>query len=326
MLYPLRFEAQYKEKIWGGKKLSSSFGKAFPADAKVGESWEVSAVNGSESVVVNGEFKGKSLPALIDGFGADLLGKKVFDKHGGKFPLLIKFIDANDALSVQVHPDDDYAMKNHNSFGKTEIWFVLEAEEGAQINCGLNISVSKDDIKKAVEEGNLQNQLNFINVKKGDVIFVPAGRVHALMKGVVIAEVQQSSDITFRLYDWDRRDAEGNSRELHIEQALDVIDFSDDGDPLIKKDFVKAADAEIAEIVRGDFFNIEELLLERSTPFSAVADIEESFEILMFINGEAVLECGARKEELKKGDTLLIPAACGEYSLCGEADFLRIWA
>jgi mannose-6-phosphate isomerase len=224
-LYPLIFHTQYKDKIWGGQKIKTVLGKDYGDLPNCGETWEISGVKGNVSVVKNGSLAGKSLVELIQTYKEKLVGKKVFEKSGDEFPLLIKFIDANDDLSIQVHPDDALGMKRHNSLGKTEMWYVFEADKGAKLNSGFNQEMDKETYLKHLNDKSLEKILNYEEVKIGDVFFLPAGRVHYIGKGICLAEIQQTSDITYRIYDFDRRDDKGNLRELHTDLALDAIDY-----------------------------------------------------------------------------------------------------
>ena len=224
MLYPLKFRPIFKEKIWGGSKLRNQLFKNTSSD-KTGESWEISGVEGNISVVDNGFLQGKSLNDIISEYKESLLGKKIYNKFGTEFPLLIKFIDADDDLSIQVHPDDNTAKKRHKSFGKTEMWYVIDADKNAELITGVCKNTNKGEYSELLLNKQLKTILNFEKVKKGDVFFIPAGRIHAICKGILLAEIQQTSDITYRIYDWDRKDDTGNERELHTESAIDVIDF-----------------------------------------------------------------------------------------------------
>ena len=230
MLYPLKFEPILKDKIWGGTKLKSIFNKA-AATEKLGESWELSGYENDESVVTNGFLAGNSLSELIEIYMGELVGDNIYDEYGLSFPLLFKLIDANENLSIQVHPGDEIASERHNSYGKTEMWYVVNAEAGAELIIGFSENCSRDEYLDALEEGKVENLLQKVPIKKGDVYFIPAGLVHAIGKGVVVAEIQQSSDITYRIYDYKRTDDKGNERELHTEQALDVINFEASKNP-----------------------------------------------------------------------------------------------
>jgi mannose-6-phosphate isomerase len=225
-LYPIKFKPILKEKIWGGSKLAKSLGKKAPDDAKIGESWEVSGLASDVSVVKNGFLKGNSLVELIEIYMGDLLGESIFEKFGLEFPLLFKFIDASETLSIQVHPDDDIANERHESNGKTEMWYILESEKGSSLINGFKNKVDPNTYVSALNSGKLETLLNFDLVEPGDAFFIPSGRVHGIGAGILLAEIQQSSDITYRIFDWGRLDDKGNPRELHTKEALDVIDYS----------------------------------------------------------------------------------------------------
>ena len=223
-LYPLKFKPILKDKIWGGTKLTEQFNK--PSDSnQLGESWEISTVPGDVSEVVNGEFKTQNLQGLLELYKGDLIGDKNYKRFGNNFPLLIKFIDAKQDLSIQLHPDDNLAKERHNSFGKTEMWYVMQADKDANLIVGFNQKMDNDRYLKHLNEKTLTEILNFDNVKAGDTYFIEAGRVHAIGAGVLLAEIQQTSDVTYRVYDWGRVDEEGNERELHNDIAIDAFKF-----------------------------------------------------------------------------------------------------
>ena len=299
-LYPLKFKPILKDKIWGGEKLKKVLDK--PTNSKnAGESWEISGVEGDISVVAEGPLAEKNLVELIDEFKGELVGEKVFQKFGNKFPLLIKFIDANDDLSIQVHPDDKLGMKRHNSFGKTEMWYVVDAEEGATLISGFNKSTSKEEYLKVFEAGNLTDILNREDVFNDDVFFLPAGRVHTIGKGLLIAEIQQTSDITYRIYDFDRVDENGVGRELHVEEAVDAIDYNFYEEYKTKYD----QSAVEAEIGRSKYFITKRLLTENS--ISRNYSAFDSCIILMCLEGEGTLNYEDGEIDYKLGDSILIP-------------------
>lgn len=223
--YPLKFEPILKKVIWGGDQICK-FKHLDYNETGIGESWEISQVPGSVSIVSNGLSKGKNLSELINSDPENILGKKSFKKFGPKFPLLIKFIDARDDLSIQVHPDDKLAKERHNSFGKTEMWYVIQSEPGAKLISGFSEKIDAEDYEKRIKDGTIEEVLQQHEVKEGDVFFIPAGRVHAIGKGIFITEIQQTSDVTYRLYDYKRKDANGNERELHTSLAKDAIDYN----------------------------------------------------------------------------------------------------
>ncbi len=303
-LYPLKFTPVIKEKIWGGNKLKSILNKPCKSD-NVGESWEISGVEGSISVVANGFLQGNSLTELMKVYKEKLLGKAVFEKFGLEFPLLIKYIDAKDILSVQVHPDDELAKARHNSFGKTEMWYVIEAEKGASLIDGFKRDCSQKEYTAALEAGKLGDILNTEPVKAGDVFFIPAGRIHAIGKGIVVAEIQQTSDITYRVYDWDRKDSEGNMRELHTGLAVDVLDYS--AQKQYKTEYEEKANG-TASLVNCKYFTTNIISLEEKV----VKDYKsiDSFVIYLCVEGEFYIHSDIETVfKISKGETVLIPAS-----------------
>jgi mannose-6-phosphate isomerase len=262
MLYPLIFKTQFKDKIWGGNKIKTVLGKDFSPLPNCGETWEISGVKGNISEVAQGELKGKNLVELIGEYKSELVGKKVFEKFGTEFPLLIKFIDANDDLSIQVHPDDVLAKKRHNSFGKTEMWYVFGADKGAKLNSGFKKTIDKETYLKHLNAKSLDQILNYEDVNVGDVYFLPAGRVHYIGKGICLAEIQQTSDITYRIYDFDRKDDNGNLRELHTDEAVDAIDYKAYPDYKTKYEVRKN---EASKLVECQYFRTNLLDLDKDT-------------------------------------------------------------
>ena len=303
-LYPLKFVTLYKDKIWGGNKIKNVLNKDFGNLPNCGETWEISAVEGNISVVANGFLAGNNLQEIAEIYMGDLLGEKVYERFGIEFPLLIKFIDANDDLSIQVHPDDKLSKQRHNAYGKTEMWYVLQADKGAKLNSGFNQKVDREKYLKFLEEKNLTEILNFEEVAPGDVFFIPAGRVHAIGSGILLAEIQQTSDVTYRIYDYDRRDDKGNTRELHTELALDAIDFS--LQEKYKTDYKEKLN-ESSEIVSCDYFTTNVLVFDQTLEkdYNQI----DSFVIYICLEGsyEIVYENGT--ETVSQGETVLIPSA-----------------
>ena len=314
MLYPLKFEPILKDKIWGGTKLKSLFNKAAETD-KLGESWELSGYENDESVVTNGFLAGNTLPELIEIYMGELIGDSIFDEYGLSFPLLFKLIDANENLSIQVHPGDEVAAERHNSYGKTEMWYVVDAEPGAELIIGFSEDCSRDEYLDALDEGRIEDLLQKVPVKKGDVFFIPAGLVHAIGKGVVVAEIQQSSDITYRIYDYKRVDDQGNERELHTEQALDVINFNASKEP---KTVYTPLMNEVTPLVSCNYFTTNMLRFNKSIA-RQYAKID-SFVSYMCLEGNFVIDFGGEKTIVNKGDTILIPASIDELSLIPDAE------
>ncbi|MDD3078636.1 MAG: mannose-6-phosphate isomerase [Paludibacter sp.] len=311
-LYPFKFTPVLKDKIWGGAKLQKLFDKQASTE-KLGESWELSDVAGDESVVSNGELKGLTLHDLIKKYQYGIVGKKIYEKYGGVFPLLFKLIDANDNLSIQVHPGDETAKVRHNSFGKTEMWYVVDAEPGASLIIGFTKDCSKQQYLDALNQGVVESLLQKVPVVKGDVLFIPAGLVHAIGKGVVVAEIQQSSDITYRIYDYKRKDENGNERELHVDQALDVINFSASPEPKTK---YSLKENEVCPLVRCDYFRTNKIDFTHSLDCDYSG--KDSFVVYMCLSGNFYIECADSTAHVTKGETVLIPAQINHVKLIPE--------
>jgi len=299
-LYPLKFKPIVKDKIWGGPRLRDVLGKK--ASDKAGESWEISCVEGDVSEVENGYLKGNNLMDLAEVYMGDLMGDKVYEKYGLEFPLLIKFIDASDVLSVQVHPDDKLARERHSSYGKTEMWYIVESDQGELI-AGFNRELDKEAYEKHFKAGTLKEILNHEKVSPGDIYYMPAGRVHAIGAGVLLAEIQQTSDVTYRIYDWDRIDDAGKPRELHTELALDAIDFS----PVKNyKTPYQSLENSTVPVVDSPFFTTGVIKLDQ--PVDKDYNLIDSFVIYMCMEGAAGIAYDGGVEQIHKGETLLIPA------------------
>ena len=323
MLYPLKFKPRLKERIWGGSILAEKKGKAagrIDRSKKYGESWDLSCVKGDISSVASGMLKGNNLEELIEVYMGDLVGEKVFEEYGLEFPLLIKTLDCNDVLSVQVHPDDELAAERHNSLGKTEMWYVTSCEEGAAIYIGFNREITREEYLDAVSSGHLVDLLNRVEVKAGDAFFIPAGLVHALGKGVQVVEIQQTSDVTYRIYDWDRVDDEGKSRELHTALAVDAIDFAMRTEDSICRYVPKLNES--VEIAKCKYFttNILQVEGEVAKDYASL----DSFVILMCIGGEAEIDADGNVEKMADGDVVLLPAEVNEVVIKGSAKLLEV--
>lgn len=307
-LYPFVFDPILKEKIWGGNRLETVL--RHKAMNHCGESWEVSGLVGDESVIANGFLAENNLNELLEIYMTDLVGERNYEKYGLGFPLLIKFIDANDNLSVQVHPDDELAQRKYGQSGKTEMWHVIAAEPGAGLYVGFNQKVTKTQYVKAVEEGTLADLLKFYPVQPGDTFMIPAGTVHAIGKGVLLAEIQQPSDVTFRIFDWNRVDDEGNPRELHTAEALEAIDF-DLNLGTFKVDFKPELNKTIP-LVHSEYFNTN--LIEFDQVLTKSFAQIDSFVIYMCLEGFMHLEYGDEHIVFKTGDVVLIPAEMEEVT------------
>jgi len=309
MLYPLKFNPILKDRIWGGKKLKSNYGKNALND-KLGESWELSGYENDESVVANGFLEGNNLVELTEVYMGDLVGDKVYDIFGLTFPLLFKLIDANENLSIQVHPGDEIAAERHNSFGKTEMWYVVEAEPNAELIIGFNKDCTQEEYVDALENDRVEDLLQKVPVQKGDVFFIPAGLVHAIGKGVLVAEIQQSSDITYRIYDYKRVDDKGNERELHTEQALDVIDYSACTQP---KTVYTPVLNQITKLAECEYFTTNMIQFDHA--LTRNYGTIDSFVSYMCVEGSFIVETEAEKLLVQKGETVLIPACINEVGL-----------
>jgi len=314
MLYPLKFTPILKDKIWGGTKLNTIFGKESESD-KLGESWELSGHEGDESVVTNGFLEGNSLTELIEIYMGELVGDKIFDEFGLSFPLLFKLIDAEEDLSIQVHPNDEVAAERHNSFGKTEMWYVIDAEPDSAMIIGFAKDCDRDEYLNALDTDKVESLLHKVPVTKGDVLFIPAGTVHSIGKGIVVAEIQESSDLTYRIYDFKRLDENGNERELHTELALDVINFSASEHP---KTAYKESLNEITSLVTCDYFTTN--MIKFDAAVTRNYGTIDSFVVYMCLEGSVIIESNNEKTVVNKGETILIPACINEVGLIPEND------
>jgi len=317
MLYPLKFKPLYKQRIWGGQLLRD-MGKKLPEGEKIGESWEISGVEGDVSVVKNGPLKGNSLQELIEIYMDELVGEKAFAKYSTEFPILIKLIDAQDNLSIQVHPCDELAKERHNAYGKTEMWYVIDHEPGAELMVGFNRKVDKELYKQYLKEGRLDDLLTKYKVQKGDTFFIPAGTIHAIGKGILVAEIQQTSDITYRVFDYNRVDKDGKQRELHTELALDAIDFSEGGKYLIKMDPEKN---EAVNLVHCNYFDTN--ILKVSGKAERRFEIFDTFVTYVCLDGKLKVIWEEGEETLSRGESMLIPASITRWTIEGEGTLLE---
>jgi len=309
-LYPLKFEPVLKEKLWGGKNLVSRYYKKADPDIRYGESWEISAVAGDMSVVSNGFLAGNNIEELIEVYMGDITGDMVFEKFGNEFPLLIKLIEAQDDLSIQVHPDDALAKKRHKAYGKTEMWYVLESDKDSKIYTGFKEEITKETYLNSLQSGELAMLLNVEKPVPGDVFFTPAGRIHAIGAGIILAEIQQTSDITYRISDWNRKDPDGKSRELHNDLALDSIDFKATGENKITRTITlnKTENLVSCEYFTTNVISFNELI-------SKDYNLIDSFIIYLCIEGEFLIRWEGNSEPVLKGETVLLPAMIKEVIL-----------
>lgn len=320
MLYPLKFKSRFKERIWGGRKLEKSLGKKLPKEKMIGESWELSGVPKDFSVVANGILAGNNIQELVEVYMGDLVGERVFEEFGEEFPLLVKFLDVSDILSIQVHPDNRLAAERHNAYGKTEMWYVMDAGRDAFLYLGLKEGITREDYLKHLEAGTLVNILNRVSVKPGEAYFIPAGTIHAIGKGVMVVEIQQTSDITYRVFDWNRLDKKGKRRELHTELALDAINFEDHPEYNITVIPEKNKRVEMGECL---YFSTGIIQVDGVVEREYVS--LDSFIIYVCLEGELTVVWDKGKESLKRGETMLIPAQLTGVELCGSGKLIEVY-
>ena len=316
-IYPLQFDPILKERIWGGEKLKTELNKPITSSI-TGESWEISTVKGDISIIANGALKGKSLMDVINDNPNEILGTEIYTRFGKQFPLLFKYLDAREDLSIQVHPNEALAKKRHNSFGKTEMWYIMQADEDARIIVGFKENSNAAEYLENLENKTLLSILDDVKVKSGDVFFLETGTVHAIGAGLVVAEIQQTSDITYRLYDFDRVDAQGAIRELHVDLALDAINYNV---VQTKKEYSKDVN-ESNVVVDCPYFTTNFIPLDGNI---SVQKDGKSFTVYMCIDGEFEIQCNDAVYNYKKGDTLLIPAGISELIISGKASILEIY-
>lgn len=313
---PVKLSPAFKDFLWGGTRLKEAYHKKSDLDI-VAESWELSTHSQGQSMVASGPFTGLTLSELIEKSRTEILGIRAAEF--AYFPLLIKFIDAHDNLSIQVHPDDVFGMEHEGEYGKTEMWYILECEEDASLYYGVNCELTREEFAQRIKNNTVLEVLNRVAVHKGDVFFIPAGTIHAIGKGIVICEIQQNSATTYRVYDYDRRDAQGNSRPLHIEKALAVSRLTPSE---------KSGCAESAEQITGgtkrllskcEYFTVYHMKVDSS---AEVAITEDTFHSVIIAEGEGIFTMGEEKLTFRKGDSIFIPAQRGEYIISGNCEFI----
>lgn len=308
MLYPIKFKPIYKPKVWGGEKIKNLKSVKKTPD-NCGESWEISALQGDLSVVANGFLKDNTIEEIIEVYMGEIVGDEIFDNFGYEFPLLIKIIEAKENLSIQVHPNDELAAERHNARGKSEVWYVLESEKGAKLISGFCKNTNSNEFFDAIEKEDFENLLNIVETKAGEVYYIPAGRVHSLGEGNLILEVQQTSDVTYRVYDYNRKD-----RELHLDLAKDVIDYSKTEN--LKINFSKKADNQ-NKIISNQFFTLNYIPIMNEIQKNYYN--LDSFVVYFCVNGKVQIKTPSNKTEtLSKGETILIPAAIKDVNIIPE--------
>jgi mannose-6-phosphate isomerase len=321
-LYPLKFEYILKDKVWGGNALVTRYNKQPAGSTLVGESWELSAVSDNQSVISNGFLAGNNIEELIEVYLGDITGDSVYEKFGNEFPLLIKFIEAREDLSIQVHPGNELAMQRHQAYGKTEMWYILESEKDSKIYTGFREGVTREIYQEALRSGNLIDLLNVESAEPGDTFYTPAGRVHAIGAGTLLVEIQQTSDITYRIFDWNRMQSGKEARELHTELALDAIDFSAIGKNKIRKE---PELNNTVNLVNCEFFNTNIIRFNRT--INKEYYHYDSFVVYICIDGEFIIRWEKNSEKVSKGETVLLPAMIKEVLLepVREARLLEIY-
>ena len=309
-IYPMTFDPVLKEKIWGGQKLNAIFNKGTSATAKVGESWEIADLKEGQSTVKNGALAGKSLHEAIVANPEGLLGTKVYDVFGPHFPLLIKFIDAASDLSIQVHPTDE---TSPTGVGKTEMWYIMQADEGAKLTVGFNQKITKEEYDERIDNLTIEEVMDQHVVNEGDAFFINAGRIHAIGGGVLLAEIQQTSDVTYRVYDYNRKDDDGNLRDLHVKESREVLDFETTQD--FKLDYDRSVTNKPQVVKHHTYFKTEWVNLTEAYAVSR----KDSFTIIIVVSGALKFSDGSTTGSLSAGETLLIPAANEAVSLKADS-------
>lgn len=322
MLYLMKMQPVFKQYIWGGTGFKDKFAMDTGLDT-ASEAWVLSANEHGKSFVANGEFLQKTIDEVYEVLKERLVGDYVQEKYSSHFPLLVKFLDCADKLSVQVHPNDEYAQKHENSrFGKTEMWYILDAKENAKLIYGFDKDITKEEFEQAIENGDLESKLNYTPVKKGDTFYIKSGTLHALLDGLIVAEIQQNSDVTYRVFDYNRKDKNGCERELHTAKSAEVTKFeSSKGKEKVEtKTYADNNNNRITPLVKCDCFTTVKYETENCVEFESS---NESFDVLIFTQGEAKAVCGANEVCVKAGDCVLVPAYLGKYSVVGKCEFLK---
>ena len=313
----LKFDPIFKSVIWGGKRIAEFKGLPSQGD-HIGESWELSPMEGHESVVSQGTFKGATLPSLIANHGNEIMGERLMKKYDGKFPLLIKLIDSSDDLSVQVHPDDELAAKRHNSLGKTEMWYSIAPAEGAYLYAGFSKHIDAAEFRRQVAENEIIPSLHKYFTHPGDIFFLPAGRVHSIGRGNFVLEIQEASDITYRIYDYDRRDAQGNPRQPHVEESADAIDFDDTADLPAENEL--GVVGELRPLAESSYFKTEIARVDGTMTIDLAA--RNSFTILVATAGELTVKNADGEISLRQGETALVAASTPSITIEGKGTFV----
>lgn len=317
MKYPMKLIAPLKDYLWGGMRLKDEYGKE-TALTKVAESWELACHKDGRSVIANGAAQGQTLEAWLTATGKDALGTRA--EKFSYFPLLIKFIDAHDNLSVQVHPGDDYALRVEGEYGKTEMWYVMDAAPGAELFYGFQHEITKEEFRRRIEESTLLDVVRRVPVKKGDVFFIPAGTLHAIGKGILICEIQQNSNTTYRIYDYGRVGTDGKPRDLHIDKALDVVRLAPATQRAASSPPIDIfSGAEVRLLAACDYFTVYHLSIASKCSLTAGTD---SFHALTVLDGSLILRAETEDLHIQKGESVFLPAGLGRYELYGNGELI----
>ena len=314
-----KFKPNLKNVLWGGDKIADFKDTTFDSH-NVGESWEISGLKGHENIVAGGEYDGLSLRQLIKRFKAQVVGRRVYSKFRNEFPLLVKFIDACKDLSVQVHPNEDLARRRHHCSGKAEMWYIIHSEPLASIFAGMNQTITPKEYLQHMNNGTLLSALAHYNTHEGDIFFLPAGRIHSIGAGNLILEIQQASDITYRIYDYDRIDINGKPRELHTDLAIEAIDYTISSDCLRRYPNIKGR----TNLINSIFFDVDRIIVDGNHHLDMPHD---TFLCLMCIDGEATIDCGNNcPETIKRGESILVPACVKYIDINGSATIITATA
>ena len=321
-LYPLKFESVLKEKVWGGRALATRFNKKSTGSIHIGESWELSAIKDELSVISNGFLAGNNIEELIEVYMGDITGDQIYEKFGNEFPLLIKFIEAQEDLSIQVHPNNELSKKRHKAYGKTEMWYILDCKKNSKIYTGFKTGVTREIYEEALKNNRIEDILNVETPEPGNTFFTPAGRVHAIGAGIVLVEIQQTSDITYRIFDWNRKGSGKEKRELHTDLALDAIDFDQNRSNKLSK--LPVLNNSL-NLVNCEFFNTNLLLFNK--PIDKEYYFIDSFVVYICTDGEFQICWDGNTENVVKGETVLLPAMIKEVTLkpSNEARLLEVY-
>jgi len=324
--YPIKFEPIFKEKVWGGQNLKTLFGKNLPAKKRIGESWEISSFGQDISRVADGPYKGQLFSDLIRKFGKPFVGYDIYQRFGDKFPLLYKLIDAHEPFSVQVHPSDAFAVEfEDGSWGKTEMWYVVQASPDARIFSGLKEWVDEEAFTRAIQDGSVEKCLQEAEIKAGDAFYIPAGRVHGTKGSLVFFEIQENSDLSYRIYDWGRAGSDAKKRELHVDKALSVVNYDDFEETILNPIVVESGDVEDRLLVACDHFTVEKLLIR--TTYRSKCEGEKFF-VLFVLTGGGRLLYGkdlAASVTLSPGEFVYLPAGLGNYKVISDTGGLEIF-